>query len=62
MNYNISYSFETSNDSTTKLRLHTSSKHKETTISDKRMHQKHDESLKSQLKHYNVDPFWRLGN
>ena len=40
MNYNISYSFETSNDSTTKLRLHTSSKHKETTTSDRRMHQK----------------------
>ena len=40
-----------------KWRLHTSSKHKEITISDKRMHHKHDENLKSQLKDYNVDPF-----
>ena len=39
-----------------KLRLHTSSKHKETTISHKRMHQKHVENLKSQLKDYKVDP------
>ena len=39
-----------------KLRLRTSSKHKETTISHKRMHQKHVENLKSQLKDYKVDP------
>ena len=40
-----------------KLELHPSSKHKETTITDKQMHQKHDESLKSQSKDYYVDPF-----
>ena len=38
-----------------KLRLHTS-KHKETTISHKRMHRKHVENLKSKLKDYKVDP------
>ena len=37
------------------LRLHKSSKHKETTIDDKRMHPKHDENLKSQWKDYHVD-------
>ena len=37
---------------------YTSSKHIETTISDDtRMHQKHDENLKSQLKDYNVGLF-----
>ena len=40
-----------------KLKLHTSFKHKKITISDKQMHQKHDENFKSQLKDYNVDPF-----
>ena len=40
-----------------KLKLHTSSKHKETTINHKRMHQKQAENLKSQSKDYNVDPF-----
>ena len=39
-----------------KLRLHASSKNKETKISHKRMHQKHVENLESQLKDYNVDP------
>ena len=37
------------------LRLYKSSKHKETTIDDKRMHAKHDENLKSQWKDYHVD-------
>ena len=40
-----------------KLRLHTASKHKVTTISHKQMHQKHVENLRSQLKDHNVDPF-----
>ena len=53
MDCNISYSFETANDSTEKLRLYTSSKHKETKISHKWMHQKHVENLKLQLKNYN---------
>ena len=57
MDCNISYSFETANDSTEKLRLCTSSKHKETKISHKRMHQKYVENLKLQLKNYNVYPF-----
>ena len=39
------YSFKTANVSTEKLRLHKSFKHKETTISDKRMPQKHDENV-----------------
>ena len=40
-----------------KLRLYTSSKHKEVTISYKCMLQKYIENLKSSLKNYNVDPF-----
>ena len=40
-----------------KLRLHISSKHKEVTISHKRMHQKHIKNLKSLLNNYNVDHF-----
>ena len=40
-----------------KLRLNTSSKHKETTLNNKKLHQKHVESLKSKLKDYNIDPF-----
>ena len=43
-----------------KLKLHTSSKHKETTINHKRMHQKHAENLKLQLKDYNGDPFEKI--
>lgn len=40
-----------------KLRLHKSSKYKETTVTNKRMYQKHDENLKPQLKDYHVDLF-----
>ena len=38
-------------------RLHTSSKHKETAISHKRMHQKLVENLKSESKDYSVNAF-----
>ena len=40
-----------------KVRLHTSSKHKETTISHKRTHQKLVKSLKSESKDYSVNAF-----
>ena len=40
-----------------KLRLQTSSKHKETAINHRRMHKKYIENLKSELKDYSVEPF-----
>ena len=58
MDCNISHSLEIAYDSTGKLKLQTSSKHKEKTISDKRIHQKHNYRLQLGLqKDYNVDPF-----